>query len=79
MKRQREKSSKDVYQIVNERIMASLEKGIIPWKQPWGSRGLPRNYCTGTVYRGINLWLLISMRHSRPYFSLHTFWDSVIY
>lgn len=25
----------DVYEIVNEKILANLDKGIIPWKKPW--------------------------------------------
>jgi len=68
MKRSRKNSRKDVYQIVNDRIMSSLEKGIIPWKQPWSVMGLPKNYHSGKVYKGINLWLLISCGHAKPYY-----------
>ncbi|GGF44506.1 ArdC family protein [Echinicola rosea] len=68
MKRQRKNSRKDVYAIVNERIMASLEKGIVPWKQPWSVMGLPKNFHSGKVYKGINLWLLLSCNHAYPYY-----------
>ncbi|GGF42494.1 ArdC family protein [Echinicola rosea] len=68
MKRQRKNSRKDVYQIVNERIMTSLEKGIVPWKQPWSVLGLPKNFQSGKVYKDINLWLLLSCGHAHPYY-----------
>lgn len=49
----------DVYQIVTDRIVLALEGGIIPWRKPWNAvYGLPRNYATGKVYSGINLFLL---------------------
>ncbi|GAC1605554.1 MAG: zincin-like metallopeptidase domain-containing protein [Hymenobacter sp.] len=49
----------DVYQIVTDRIISALEGGIIPWRKPWNAvYGLPRNYSTGRVYSGINLFLL---------------------
>jgi antirestriction protein ArdC len=47
----------DVYSLVNDRILAALEKGIVPWKRPWSSR-LPTNYDSGKEYRGINILTL---------------------
>jgi antirestriction protein ArdC len=43
--------AKDVYQVVTEQIASMLEKGLAPWRQPWGvssarkdaERQLPRN------------------------------------
>ena len=29
----------NVYQMVTDRIIAELEKGIIPWKKPWTGKG----------------------------------------
>ena len=29
----------DVYQIVTDRIISDLEKGIIPWEKPWIAKG----------------------------------------
>jgi len=33
----------DVYGIVTEKIISMLENGIVPWRWPWTSAGLPRN------------------------------------
>ena len=47
----------DVYALVTNRIVAQLEKGVIPWRKPW--RGNPAmNYITRKPYRGINPMLL---------------------
>jgi hypothetical protein len=32
----------DVYGIVTEKIVNLLEQGIVPWRKPWASIGLPR-------------------------------------
>lgn len=61
-------SPRDLYQVVTDLILEKLEKGIIPWKKPWGDLGLPCNYLTKKPYRGINLWILISQEHSMPYY-----------
>jgi antirestriction protein ArdC len=46
-----------VYEIITSQIIAQLEKGVVPWRQPWRT-GLPKNLVSGKVYRGINLFLL---------------------
>lgn len=51
----------DVYTIITNRILAQLEQGVVPWRQPWrcfadGSR--PANLRSRRDYRGINLFLL---------------------
>jgi antirestriction protein ArdC len=46
-----------VYEIVTERIIQALERGVVPWRKPWDSRE-PRNLVTGKRYRGINFFLL---------------------
>jgi len=33
----------DAYAMVNEKILSLLEAGVIPWRRPWTSAGLPRN------------------------------------
>ena len=53
----------NVYQIVTDRIIASLKKGIIPWEKPWktptfSAGSFPRNVRTGKPYRGVNVFLL---------------------
>ncbi|MES2652986.1 MAG: zincin-like metallopeptidase domain-containing protein [Bacteroidota bacterium] len=51
---------KDIQQQVTDTIIQQLEKGTIPWKQPWKGTGLPVNYTTGNKYRGVNVLLLWS-------------------
>lgn len=61
----------DVYQIITERIIQALEKGIIPWKQPFKSIStglLPHNFVTGKRYRGVNLILLGALNCPIPAF-----------
>lgn len=62
------KPKPDVYQMVTDRIIAALEKGVIPWKQRWREIGPPRNLVTGRHYRGINFWLLTSLAYSKNVF-----------
>lgn len=47
----------DVYQMVTDRIIAQMEKGIIPWRKTWQG-GEPINYVSRKPYRGLNLLLL---------------------
>ncbi len=47
----------DIYSVVNNRILAALEQGIIPWKRPWTGR-LSTNYDSGKEYRGVNILTL---------------------
>ena len=56
----------DIYSIITEKIIASLEGGVIPWRKPWVS-GLPSNYITEKPYSGINLLLLGMPQYSSPY------------
>jgi antirestriction protein ArdC len=61
-----------VYQIVTDRIIASLKTGVIPWEKPWqtphfAGDPFPRNFRTGKRYRGINIMLLWSCSYSSPF------------
>jgi len=58
----------DVFTIVNNRIIEQLEKGSIPWRQPWRELGPPRNLITGRPYRGINVLLLASLGYTSNLF-----------
>jgi len=63
-----------VYQVITDQIIAKLEAGEIPWRQPWknyGPDGGPRNGYTKRPYRGINLFLLAGTYGSPDYFSIH--------
>lgn len=46
-----------VYEIVTERIIKKLEKGTVPWRQPWRN-AIAVNWKTQKPYRGINCFLL---------------------
>jgi antirestriction protein ArdC len=70
-------------QITNE-IIASLQKGIVPWKQPWASDpncGRPTNAVTKNPYNGVNILLLglhnrDYMSHGK-YFATYKQWQSI--
>jgi TfdA family taurine catabolism dioxygenase TauD/antirestriction factor ArdC-like protein len=46
----------DVYQIVTDKIVGMLEAGVVPWRKPWSSAGLPRNLVTKKPYRGMTIF-----------------------
>lgn len=52
----------NVYQMVTDRIVAELEKGIIPWQKPWSGAGLADggavNYVSRKPYSYLNQMLL---------------------
>jgi antirestriction protein ArdC len=58
----------DVYEIVTQKIIEQLDKGIIPWRVPWAKAGVPKNYVTSRPYRGINAILLGSLGYEQNYF-----------
>ena len=47
----------NIYEIITNKIIECLNKGVIPWQKEWSS--IPySNYCTGKKYQGINQLLL---------------------
>lgn len=56
-----------VYEIVTEKIIGELEKGNIPWRQPWDKVAPPINLISKKPYRGINILLLMCRGYSSPY------------
>jgi antirestriction protein ArdC len=60
-----------VYDIVTERIVEALARGVVPWRKPWDSPAFqqPRSLSTGKPYRGINFFLLglAADRFTSPY------------
>jgi antirestriction protein ArdC len=56
-----------VYEIVTERILALLEKGVAPWRKSWASAQTPRNLNSGRPYRGLNVFLLEPQGYSSPW------------
>jgi antirestriction protein ArdC len=48
---------------ITARIVARLRAGVVPWRQPWSSKGfgvMPRNALTNRAYSGANVILLWS-------------------
>jgi antirestriction protein ArdC len=61
--------SEKIYEIITERIVSLLEKGCVPWQQPWSAeQGFPKNLVSQKEYRGVNPFLLASMGYTSPYF-----------
>lgn len=48
----------NVYEIVTNKIMEKLEKGVIPWRKPWDAKNGAVNWNSQRAYRGINAMLL---------------------
>jgi len=57
----------NTYEIVTERIINLLERGVIPWRRPWAATGLPRNLVSKKSYRGVNSFLLAATKYVSPY------------
>lgn len=65
----------DAQQIVTDKIIAAIEAGTPPWRQPWtgtASAGLPYRAC-GEPYRGINIFLLWLEAQTKRYRSRYWF------
>ena len=65
----------NIYREITDKIIAELERGIVPWVQPWTSTrqlcplGLPVNGLTRRSYSGINILLLWSALEERGFAS----------
>ena len=59
---------RDLFLEATSQIIASLEKGIVPWQRPWGHIEPPQNHFSGHKYRGINLVLFLMGDYKTPYF-----------
>jgi antirestriction protein ArdC len=58
----------DVYQVITDRIIAQLERGVVPWQKPWqGGEQMPRNLISRHEYRGVNVFLLHAMCFESPF------------
>src|SRR2546426_176056 len=62
----------NAYEAITARILAQLERGTVPWQQPWRAAGLPRNLLSQKPYRGVNVWLLASCSYACPYWLTFT-------
>ncbi len=57
----------DTYAIVTDKIINLLEQGVVPWRRPWTSAGLPHNLVSKKSYRGINHFLLSASKYVSPF------------
>ena len=58
----------NAYDRITERIVSMLEQGTVPWHKPWKAKtGWPRNLITKKPYRGVNVFLLMSMSYESPF------------
>lgn len=57
----------NIYDLVTDRIIDSLEKGTVPWAKPWTGGGLPMNLITKKAYQGINVFLTSLQNFTSPY------------
>lgn len=58
MNNKQTKERRDIYQLVTDRVIEQLEKGVIPWALPFSKKGAPKSMTTMKDYRGINFFLL---------------------
>ena len=59
MKNEANNNRVNVYQVVTDRIIAQMEKGIVPWHKPWtGAADGAINYVSRRAYSVLNQWLL---------------------
>ena len=57
-----------VFEVINDRILAALNDGVVPWRKPWaGSAMAPRNI-RGRRYSGINAFYLSMLGFTDPRF-----------
>lgn len=54
------------YEVITDRIIGMLDKGVVPWRRPWkvtGTEGAnrPTNAKSGKAYRGLNYLILATV------------------
>ena len=63
------KPRRDVYQEVTDQILAALDAGTVPWRNPILSSAPPANLHSKRPYRGVNVFLLAMAALARGYAS----------
>ena len=55
------------YERITNKIIDSLQEGVIPWRKPWaGYNSMPKNPVSGTRYSGLNIFLLACSPFNNP-------------
>lgn len=57
----------ELFEKINNQILAKLEEGVIPWKKSWKS-GVPLNFVSKRPYHGINFLTLSIKDYASPYY-----------
>lgn len=68
----------DLYQTVTDKIIASIEAGIMPWVKPWNNTKAFKsdfNLVSGKEYRGINTILLGMAGFNSPVWATYKQWQ----
>lgn len=62
------KQTFDAAQIVTDQLIKIIERGVLPWRQPWkgGPALSPLRHC-GTAYQGVNCFLLTMQQMMQGY------------
>lgn len=61
--------SNQVYDIITERILDQMDKGVCPWRMPWASMpGSAPHNIKGRKYSGCNFFLLSMLGYADPTF-----------
>lgn len=55
-----------IFDTVNKKIFAELEKGQIPWRKPWKTM-TPANLISKKDYQGFNWWILMNTQEEMEY------------
>ncbi len=61
-----EQLTNQIYEQITARILQQLQKGTVPWRQPWRTT-TPHNLVTRRAYRGINVIVLGMAGYDSPY------------
>ena len=55
------------YEAITQSIIAAMERGIVPWRKPWTTKGFsPYNAISGRPYRGLNVPILVLGGYGDP-------------
>jgi antirestriction protein ArdC len=65
----KEKGTDKIYQMVTDKIIEALEKGVVPWQKPWKGAGMHTNLISKKSYRGINQFVLDMVAQMNDYTS----------
>lgn len=57
----------NVYEVVTERMIELLDRGVVPWRKPWVDSDCPQNLVSRRPYHGINTFLLLSRGYESPF------------